>query len=52
MVREQVRALDRNLPIQSLRPFEESLAATLKHRRFVTTLRTLFAGALLVWRAT
>jgi hypothetical protein len=43
-VRRRVFAIDRNLPIQSLQPFEKSLAATLQRRRFGTLLLTLFAA--------
>lgn len=43
-VRRRVFAIDRNLPIQSLRPFEQTLGATLDRRRFITTLLAVFAG--------
>jgi len=43
--RRHVSALDRNVPIQSLRPAEERLGATLDRRRFATLLLGLF-GAL------
>jgi len=43
--RRQVSALDRNVPIQSLRPAEDRLGATLDRRRFTTLLLGLF-GAL------
>jgi ABC-type antimicrobial peptide transport system permease subunit len=43
-VRRRVAEIDRNLPIESLRPFERSLAATLARRRFSTLLLALFAG--------
>ncbi|MGI8741199.1 MAG: ADOP family duplicated permease [Bryobacteraceae bacterium] len=42
-VRRRVAELDRNLPIQSLRPFERTLAASLERRRFITLLLSLFA---------
>ncbi len=43
-VRRRVADIDRNLPIESLRPFARSLAATLARRRFSTLLLALFAG--------
>jgi putative ABC transport system permease protein len=43
-VRRRVADVDRNLPIESLRLFERSLAATLARRRFSTLLLALFAG--------
>ncbi len=43
-VRQRVAALDRDLPIQRLRPFEQRLATTLERRRFVTLLLALFAA--------
>lgn len=42
-VRHRVAAVDRNVPIQSLRPFEKWLGATLERRRFSTLLLGLFA---------
>ena len=42
-VRRRVAEIDRNLPIESLRPFERTLAATLARRRFSTLLLALFA---------
>ncbi len=42
-VRHQLASLDRNVPIQSLRPFEQWLGATLERRRFSTLLLGLFA---------
>ncbi len=41
--RRQVAAIDRNVPIQSLRPFPQWLATTLERRRFSTWLLGLFA---------
>lgn len=41
--RRQVAALDRNVPIQSLRPFSQWLGRTLERRRFSTWLLGLFA---------
>ena len=43
-VRRRVAEVDRNLPIQSLRSFEQTLAATLERRRFITLLLSLFAA--------
>jgi len=40
--RRQVAALDRNVPIQSLRTAEDWLGATLKRRRFATLLLGVF----------
>jgi len=42
--RQQVSALDRNVPIQSLRTAEDWLGATLERRRFATLLLGLFGG--------
>jgi predicted permease len=42
-VRKAVSDLDRDMPIQSLRPFEEWMGATLARRRFSTALLTAFA---------
>ena len=50
-VRRRVFAIDRNLPIQSLRPFEQALAASLDRRRFTTLLLALFAGLAMVLAA-
>jgi len=41
--RRQVASIDRNLPIQSLRPFPQWLGSTLERRRFSTWLLGLFA---------
>jgi len=43
-VRRRVAALDRNLPIESLRPFVQSVVASLSERRFSTLLLSLFAA--------
>jgi len=43
-VRRRVTAVDRNLPIESLRPFERTVAASLAQRRFSTLLLALFAA--------
>jgi predicted permease len=42
-VRRRVAALDRSLPIESLRPLPQWLSATLERRRFSTLLLALFA---------
>jgi predicted permease len=42
--RRQVSALDRNVPIQSLRTAEDWLGTTLQRRRFATLLLGLFGG--------
>jgi predicted permease len=42
-IRHRVASVDRNLPIQSLRPFEKWLGATLERRRFTTLLLGIFA---------
>jgi predicted permease len=47
-VRRHVSALDRNVPIQSLRPAENWLGATLDHRRFTTLLLSLFGALAMV----
>jgi putative ABC transport system permease protein len=43
-VRRRVAGIDRNLPIQNLQPFTESLAAPLARRRFITLLLASFAS--------
>jgi putative ABC transport system permease protein len=43
-VRRRVGAIDRNLPIESLQPFERSVPASLSQRRFSALLLALFAG--------
>jgi putative ABC transport system permease protein len=50
-VRRIVTAVDRNLPIESLRPFERTLAASLAQRRFSTLLLALFAALAMVLAA-
>jgi len=50
-VRRIVASLDRNLPIQSLSPFEKRVAATLDRRRFSTMLLATFAGLALILSA-
>jgi putative ABC transport system permease protein len=42
-IRHRLAAVDRNVPIQSLRPFEKWLGATLERRRFSTLLLGSFA---------
>jgi putative ABC transport system permease protein len=51
MVRRHVSTIDRNVPIQSLRPVEEWLGATLLRRRFSTMLLGLFAALAMVLAA-
>ena len=43
-VRRRVTAADRNLPIESLRPLAQNVAASLAERRFSTLLLALFAA--------
>ena len=43
-VRKTLDSLDSNVPIQSLKPFDEWLGATLIERRFVTFLLAVFAA--------
>jgi ABC-type antimicrobial peptide transport system permease subunit len=43
-VRKRVAALDRNLPVQRLRPFAETVAGSLAQQRFSTLLLALFAA--------
>src|ERR1039458_1678740 len=50
-VRRRVTAIDRNLPIESLRPFEQTVAASLAQRRFSTLLLALFAGLAMILAA-
>ncbi|HXM46166.1 MAG TPA: ABC transporter permease [Bryobacteraceae bacterium] len=50
-VRRSVTAIDRNLPIQSLRPFTRIVEASLAQRRFSTLLLALFAGLALALAA-
>jgi ABC-type antimicrobial peptide transport system permease subunit len=46
--RRHVSAIDRNVPIQSLRSAEDWLGATLKRRRFATLLLGLFGALAMV----
>jgi len=50
-VRRQVAAMDRNVPIQSLRPFERWMEAPLARRRFSTLLLGLFAALAMILAA-
>jgi hypothetical protein len=43
-VRRKLVSIDRDVAVQSLRPFEQWMSATLQRRRFATLLLTLFAG--------
>jgi putative ABC transport system permease protein len=43
-VRRTLSSLNRNLPIRSLKPFDEQLGATLERRRFSTLLLGVFAA--------
>jgi predicted permease len=43
-IRKTLASVDSNVPIQSLKPFDEWLGATLLERRFVTLLLAIFAG--------
>jgi predicted permease len=47
-VRRRVNSLDRNLPVQSLVPYEATLGATLERRRFSTLLLAVFAGLAMI----
>src|SRR5260370_29895380 len=50
-VRHIVASLDKDLPIQSLRSFENAPSATLDRRRFSTLLLSIFAGLALILSA-
>ena len=50
-VRDTLLSIDSNVPIQSLKPFDEWLGATLVQRRFVTLLLALFAGIAVILAA-
>jgi putative ABC transport system permease protein len=50
-VRERLAAIDRNIPIQSLRPMETWLDATLESRRFSTLLLSIFAALAMILAA-
>jgi predicted permease len=47
-VRAEIVSLDRNVPIQSLSPFEKWVGAPLERRRFITLLLAVFAGLAVV----
>jgi predicted permease len=51
VVRERIAAIDRNVPIQSLRPLESWLDATLANRRFSTLLLLIFAALAMILAA-
>ena len=51
-VREQIRALDPNLPIADVVPLDEMVARSIARPRFYTSLLTLFAGVALALSAT
>jgi putative ABC transport system permease protein len=50
-VRQTLLSIDGNVPIQSLKPFDEWLGATLVQRRFITLLLALFAGIAVILAA-
>ena len=50
-VRRQLASMDRNVPIQSLRPFEKWLGAPLARRRFSTLLFLVFAALAMILAA-
>jgi putative ABC transport system permease protein len=50
-VRQTVLSIDSNVPIQSLKPFDEWLDATLVQRRFITLLLALFAAIAVILAA-
>lgn len=43
-VTRALASMDSDVPIQSLKPFDERLGATLKQRRFITVLLAIFAA--------
>jgi hypothetical protein len=49
-IRKTLASVDSNVPIQSLKPFDEWLGATLLERRFVTFLLANFAGITCFWQ--
>jgi ABC-type antimicrobial peptide transport system permease subunit len=51
VIRRRVAAIDRNVPIQSLRPFEKWMEAPLERRRFSTLLLGVFAGLAMILAA-
>ena len=50
-VRRHVASIDPNVPIQSLKPFEQWLSAPLARRRFSTWLLAVFAGLAMILAA-
>ena len=51
-VRDQIRALDPNLPLADVVPLDEMVARSIARPRFYTSLLTLFAGVALALSAT
>jgi putative ABC transport system permease protein len=51
-IREQIRALDPNLPVAELTPLEHMVAQSVARPKFYTSLLTLFAGVALALAAT
>ncbi len=51
-IRDQVRALDPNLPVAEFIPLDEMVARSIARPRFYTALLTLFAGVALALSAT
>jgi putative ABC transport system permease protein len=49
--RQTLAALDKDIPIQSLKPFDAWLGATLVRRRFITLLLVLFAAIAVILAA-
>jgi putative ABC transport system permease protein len=50
-IRARLAAIDRNVPIQRIRPLASIMAATLERRRFGTTLLVCFAGLAMILAA-
>jgi predicted permease len=50
-IRQTLASIDSNVPIQSLKPLDEWLGATLVQRRFITLLLVLFAGIAVILAA-
>jgi putative ABC transport system permease protein len=50
-VRQTVASIDKNIPVRSLKPFDQWLGATLVRRRFITLLLALFAGIAVILAA-
>jgi len=51
-VAKTLASLDSDVPIQSLKPFDDWLGATLKQRRFIALLLAIFAGIAVLLAAT